>query len=176
MLHYYGRRTISGKPLAIGFTATIQLLSNYFDLLFIGKKYSQFRALRLRACPVAATFDKSQWCALCCTQRQTVTVIHRPTSSVERRPPHDRRRSLVYHSERLPLSIWQHTATIDPPWRNFYRASYALSGIYATALCLCVCLSQAGIVSKRLHIVISYNTPHWTLRHVNVTHRNMHGQ
>jgi len=34
MLHYYGRRTISGKLLAIGFTATMRLLSNYFDLLY----------------------------------------------------------------------------------------------------------------------------------------------
>ena len=32
-LHYYGRRTISGKLLAIGFAATMRLLSNYFDLL-----------------------------------------------------------------------------------------------------------------------------------------------
>jgi len=34
-LHYYGRRTISGKLLAFGFAATLRLLSNYFDLLFI---------------------------------------------------------------------------------------------------------------------------------------------
>jgi len=34
-LHYYGRRTISGKLLAFGFcfVTTMQLLSNYFDLL-----------------------------------------------------------------------------------------------------------------------------------------------
>ena len=33
-LHYYGRRTISGKLLAIGFAATMRLLSSYFDLFF----------------------------------------------------------------------------------------------------------------------------------------------
>ena len=32
-LHYYGRRTISGKLLAIGFAVATRLLSNYFDLL-----------------------------------------------------------------------------------------------------------------------------------------------
>ena len=32
-LHYYGRRTISGKLLVFGFVATMRLLSNYFDLL-----------------------------------------------------------------------------------------------------------------------------------------------
>ena len=34
-LHCYGRRTISGKLLAFGFVATMQLLSNYFDLFFL---------------------------------------------------------------------------------------------------------------------------------------------
>ena len=34
-LQYAGRRTISGKLLAIGFAATMRLLSNYFDLLFL---------------------------------------------------------------------------------------------------------------------------------------------
>ena len=38
-LHYYGRRTISEKLLAIGFAATMRLLSNYFDLLFCCSRY-----------------------------------------------------------------------------------------------------------------------------------------
>ena len=33
-LHYYGRRTISGKLLAVDFAAMMRPLSNYFDLLY----------------------------------------------------------------------------------------------------------------------------------------------
>jgi len=35
---------------------------------------------------------------------------------------------------------------------NFYRATAMLSAVYAVVVCLCVCLSHSGIVSKRLNL------------------------
>ena len=35
---------------------------------------------------------------------------------------------------------------------NFYRATAMLSAVYAVVVCLSVCLSHSGIVSKRLNV------------------------
>ena len=39
-LNYYGRRTISGKILAIGFAATMRFLSNYLHLFLFFIQFS----------------------------------------------------------------------------------------------------------------------------------------
>jgi len=36
--------------------------------------------------------------------------------------------------------------------RRFYRATAMLSAVYAVVVCLSVCLSHSGIVSKRLNV------------------------
>ena len=41
-----------------------------------------------------------------------------------------------------------HTAMLQ----SFYRATAMLSAVYAVVVCLCVCLSHSGIVSKRLNV------------------------
>ena len=35
---------------------------------------------------------------------------------------------------------------------RLYRATAMLSAVYAVVVCLCVCLSHSGIVSKRLNV------------------------
>ena len=56
-LHYYRRRTISEKLLVICFAATMQLFSNYFDLLFINCCLS---------CAVAPTVPSNHRCSFKC--------------------------------------------------------------------------------------------------------------
>ena len=58
-LHCYGRRTISGKLLAIGFAATIRLLSNYFDLLFTDVVYT---TMDIEPTPVQGAVSVARGC------------------------------------------------------------------------------------------------------------------
>ena len=83
----------------------------------------------------------------------------------------------VWRQKTSPWAILRHYLRLrHPMFSRFYRATAMLSAVYAVVvLCVCVCLSHSGIVSKRLQYrsVTDTQTDTHTVRHMTTAYATL---